>query len=96
MLDHMSGGRAIAGFARGYQRRWVDVMAQQMHGIHGALPQQHDEIDAANRQAFEEHFNIVRRCWTEEMIDAKSSYWTIPTEGTPWTLEATRLYGKGR
>ena len=39
MLDHMSGGRANAGFARGYQRRWVDIMAQQTHGIHGALPQ---------------------------------------------------------
>ena len=33
MLDHMTGGRAVAGFARGYQRRWVDVMAQQTHGI---------------------------------------------------------------
>src|SRR5579883_2511389 len=29
MIDHMSGGRADAGFARGYQRRWVDTMAQQ-------------------------------------------------------------------
>ncbi|HXZ83939.1 MAG TPA: LLM class flavin-dependent oxidoreductase, partial [Myxococcota bacterium] len=28
MLDHMTGGRANAGFARGYQRRWVDVMGQ--------------------------------------------------------------------
>ena len=46
MLDHMTGGRANAGFARGYQRRWVDVMAQQTHGIHGALPNQHDAIDA--------------------------------------------------
>ena len=54
ILDQMTGGRACAGFARGYQRRWVDVMAQQTHGIHGALPHQHDEIDAANRAAFEE------------------------------------------
>src|SRR3954462_2382388 len=54
MLDHMSGGRACAGFARGYQRRWVDVMAQQPHGVSGALPHQHDAIDAANRLAFEE------------------------------------------
>src|SRR6476619_6725461 len=52
MLDQMTGGRANAGFARGYQRRWVDVMAQQTHGIHGALPHQHDEIDNANRLAF--------------------------------------------
>ena len=26
MLDHMTGGRANAGFARGYQRRWVDIV----------------------------------------------------------------------
>ncbi|HEX2215404.1 MAG TPA: LLM class flavin-dependent oxidoreductase, partial [Xanthobacteraceae bacterium] len=62
MLDHMTGGRACAGFARGYQRRWVDVMAQQTHDIHGALPNQHDEIDAANRAAFEENFRIVKKC----------------------------------
>src|SRR6185437_10751420 len=49
ILDQMTGGRACAGFARGYQRRWVDVMAQQTHGIHGALPHQHDAIDAADR-----------------------------------------------
>ena len=36
MLDHMTGGRANAGFARGYQRRWVDIYAQQTHGIGGA------------------------------------------------------------
>ncbi|TMA99452.1 MAG: LLM class flavin-dependent oxidoreductase, partial [Deltaproteobacteria bacterium] len=64
MLDHMTGGRANAGFARGYQRRWVDVMAQQTHGIHGALPHQHDELDAANRAAFEECFRIVKQAWT--------------------------------
>ncbi len=60
MLDHMTGGRAVAGFARGYQRRRVDIMAQQTHDIHGALPHQHDEIDAANRAAFEENFQIIR------------------------------------
>ena len=60
MLDHMSGGRANAGFARGYQRRWVDVLAQHLHGIHGAAPGQHDAIDQANREAFEDHYRIMR------------------------------------
>jgi alkanesulfonate monooxygenase SsuD/methylene tetrahydromethanopterin reductase-like flavin-dependent oxidoreductase (luciferase family) len=64
MLDHMTFGRANAGFARGYQRRWVDIMAQQTHGISGALPHQHDAIDAANRAAFEEHFQIIKKAWT--------------------------------
>jgi alkanesulfonate monooxygenase SsuD/methylene tetrahydromethanopterin reductase-like flavin-dependent oxidoreductase (luciferase family) len=95
MLDHMSGGRANAGFARGYQRRWVDVMAQQNHGIHGALPHQHDEIDAANRAAFEESFEIIKRCWTEEMVSYDGRYWKIPPGPTPWDLPGTALYGKG-
>jgi alkanesulfonate monooxygenase SsuD/methylene tetrahydromethanopterin reductase-like flavin-dependent oxidoreductase (luciferase family) len=95
MLDHMTGGRACAGFARGYQRRWVDVMAQQTHGIHGALPHQHDEIDAANRAAFEECFQIIKQAWTEPMLSYQGKYWRIPPGETPWTLEATLAWGAG-
>jgi alkanesulfonate monooxygenase SsuD/methylene tetrahydromethanopterin reductase-like flavin-dependent oxidoreductase (luciferase family) len=95
MLDHMSGGRACAGFARGYQRRWVDIMAQQTHGIHGALPHQHDEIDAANREAFEECFAIIKKAWTEEMLSFQGKFWKIPPGETPWPLETTAKWGKG-
>ena len=95
MLDHMTGGRACAGFARGYQRRWVDIMAQQTHDIHGALPHQHDEIDAANRAAFEENFQIIKKCWTEEMLTFDGRYWKVPAGATPWTLDTTQKYGKG-
>jgi len=95
MLDHMTGGRANAGFARGYQRRWVDVMAQQMHGIHGALPHEHDAIDEANRAAFEECFRTILRAWTEDLIDVQGRYWRVPPGETPWELEATKLWGAG-
>jgi alkanesulfonate monooxygenase SsuD/methylene tetrahydromethanopterin reductase-like flavin-dependent oxidoreductase (luciferase family) len=95
MLDHMTGGRANAGFARGYQRRWVDIMAQQTHGIHGALPHQHDAIDEANRLAFEECFQIVKRAWTEDFLEVDGKFWRVPAGETPWTLEATAKYGGG-
>jgi alkanesulfonate monooxygenase SsuD/methylene tetrahydromethanopterin reductase-like flavin-dependent oxidoreductase (luciferase family) len=95
MLDHMTGGRANAGFARGYQRRWVDIMAQQTHGISGALPHQHDAIDAANRAAFEENFQIIKKAWTQEMLTHDGSFWKVPAGETPWTLETTAKYGKG-
>jgi alkanesulfonate monooxygenase SsuD/methylene tetrahydromethanopterin reductase-like flavin-dependent oxidoreductase (luciferase family) len=95
MLDHMSGGRANAGFARGYQRRWVDTMAQQLHGISGAQPHQHDAIDTANREAFEECFEIIRQCWTQDYVSFKGKYWNVPVEGTPWDLEATARFGGG-
>ena len=95
MRDHMTGGRANAGFARGYQRRWVDIMAQQTHGIRGALPHQHDAIDEANRLAFEECFQIVRRAWTEDFLEVDGTFWRVPAGETPWTLEATARYGGG-
>ncbi len=95
MLDHMTGGRANAGFARGYQRRWVDVMAQQTHGIHGALPHEHDEIDAANRAAFEECYRIIKRAWTEDLLEVDGKYWRVPAGETPWTLDATAQWGAG-
>lgn len=95
ILDHMTGGRACAGFARGYQRRWVDVMAQQTHGIHGALPHQHDAIDEANRAAFEECFQIIKKAWTEPMLSYDGKYWKIPMPGTPWTLDTTLKWGAG-
>jgi alkanesulfonate monooxygenase SsuD/methylene tetrahydromethanopterin reductase-like flavin-dependent oxidoreductase (luciferase family) len=95
MLDHMTGGRANAGFARGYQRRWVDVLAQQTHGIQGALPHQHDAIDAVNREAFEECFRIVKQAWTEDLLAYQGRYWRIPPGETPWDLEATRRFGAG-
>jgi alkanesulfonate monooxygenase SsuD/methylene tetrahydromethanopterin reductase-like flavin-dependent oxidoreductase (luciferase family) len=95
MLDHMSGGRACAGFARGYQRRWVDTMAQQNHGIHGATPHEHDAIDASNREAFEECYRLIKRAWTEDLIHFEGKYWSVPPGPTPWDLEATRRWGAG-
>lgn len=95
MLDHMTGGRANAGFARGYQRRWVDVMGQQLHGIHGVTPGMHDEMDQTNREAFEEHFQIVKKAWTEDMLEYSGKFWQIPPVGTPWEIEATKQWGAG-
>lgn len=95
MLDHMTGGRACAGFARGYQRRWVDTMAQQNHGIHGARPHQHDAIDDANRAAFEECYTIIKKAWTEDMLSHQGKYWRIPPGDTPWNIDFTNKYGAG-
>ena len=96
MLDHMTCGRANAGFARGYQRRWVDVLGQHAHGVHGALPSQHDAIDQANRDAFEENYRLVKRAWTEEMIEGyQGKLWQIPIPSTGWPPRATREMGKG-
>jgi alkanesulfonate monooxygenase SsuD/methylene tetrahydromethanopterin reductase-like flavin-dependent oxidoreductase (luciferase family) len=71
------------------------VMAQQLHGIHGATPGQHDAIDQANRAAFEEHFRIIKQAWTQDMMQFQGDYWRIPVDGTPWDIDATRRWGAG-
>ena len=70
-------------------------MAQQMHGIHGALPHHHDEIDAANRAAFEESFRIIKAAWTDELLEFQGKYWRVPAGETPWDMESTRRHGAG-
>src|SRR5260370_41638909 len=95
LLDHMTGGRANAGFARGYQRRWVDIMAQQTHGIHGAQPHQHDAIDDANRAAFEECYRIIKKAWTEDSLSYDGKYWRGAPGETRWAIGATEKWGRG-
>ncbi len=96
MLDHISGGRAFAGFARGYQRRWVDTLAQQYHDVHAAPSKDRDaEVDRVNREAFEEFFDIVRTAWTQETFRYDGKYWQIPQDDIPWDIEATRTMGRG-
>ncbi|MGI8925820.1 MAG: LLM class flavin-dependent oxidoreductase [Tepidiformaceae bacterium] len=96
MLDHMSGGRAFAGFARGYQRRWVDTLAQQYHNVHAAPTAERDaEVDRVNRAAFEEFFEIVRLAWTQETFSYKGTFWQVPPPDIPWTLETSRTMGRG-
>jgi alkanesulfonate monooxygenase SsuD/methylene tetrahydromethanopterin reductase-like flavin-dependent oxidoreductase (luciferase family) len=96
MLDHISGGRAFAGFARGYQRRWVDTLAQQYHNVHAAPSRDRDaEVDRVNRAAFEEFFEIVRLAWTRDTFHYEGKFWQIPPPGVPWDLDATRRMGRG-
>lgn len=96
MLDHISGGRAFAGFARGYQRRWVDTLAQQYHAVHAAPSKERDaEVDRVNRAAFEEFFDIVRTAWTQDTFSYRGTFWQVPPPGIPWELEATRTMGRG-
>jgi alkanesulfonate monooxygenase SsuD/methylene tetrahydromethanopterin reductase-like flavin-dependent oxidoreductase (luciferase family) len=96
MLDHMSGGRAFAGFARGYQRRWVDTLAQQYHDVHAAPSKERDaEVDRVNRASFEEFFEIVRLAWTQETFSYRGQFWQVPPPDIPWDLESTRTMGRG-
>ena len=77
VIDHLTKGRFIAGFARGYQDRWTNVLGQHYH-VTGA-PMDGSEVDAHNRAVFEEVFKIMKTAWTEESIRLKTKYYEVPT-----------------
>jgi alkanesulfonate monooxygenase SsuD/methylene tetrahydromethanopterin reductase-like flavin-dependent oxidoreductase (luciferase family) len=93
MLDQISGGRAYAGFARGYQQRWVNTLGQHIHV--GATRSDKGEMDAINRAAFEEALAIIKLAWTQDTFRYEGRFWTIPPPDTAWPMPATRRWGRG-
>ncbi len=96
ILDHLTKGRLMVGFARGYQDRWTNILGQHYH-VTGA-PMDGSEVDKHNREVFEEVFKIIKMAWTQETIEYNSKYYSIPQpyeEGiTRWPArEWTRKYG---
>ena len=76
VLDHLTKGRIYAGFARGYQDRWVNVLGQQYH-VTGA-PMDGSSIDNHNRRVYEEMVTIVKKAWTQETIEHDGGYYKVP------------------
>jgi alkanesulfonate monooxygenase SsuD/methylene tetrahydromethanopterin reductase-like flavin-dependent oxidoreductase (luciferase family) len=96
VLDHLTKGRFYAGFARGYQDRWVNVLGQQYHAT--GAPMDGSAIDQHNRDVYEEVLEIIRKAWTEDAITHDGKYYKIPypyEEGIRrWpAAEWTRQYG---
>src|SRR5262252_3691506 len=73
VLDHLTKGRFIAGFARGYQDRWTNVLGQHYHV--SAATMDGSAVDNHNRDVFEEMFHIIKMAWTEESIRFKGKYY---------------------
>lgn len=98
-LDQISKGRTFCGFARGYQTRWLNPMAQHLHigaaDLHAkdAAP----NIDAVNREAFQEVFDILKLAWADGAFRFKGKYYEYPypyETGTPWpAADWTSKYG---
>ncbi len=60
MVDCLSGGRLISGFARGIPREY------QVHHI----------PLGESRERFEEAFEIITRAWSEEVFSYEGKFWT--------------------
>jgi alkanesulfonate monooxygenase SsuD/methylene tetrahydromethanopterin reductase-like flavin-dependent oxidoreductase (luciferase family) len=60
MIDCLSNGRLISGFARGIPREY------QVHNV----------PLAASRARFEEAYDIVTRAWTEDVFSYSGKFWS--------------------
>src|SRR5207249_7286993 len=76
VLDQLTKGRLYAGFARGYQDRWTNILGQQYH-VTGA-PMDGSAIDEHNRAVFEEVYTIIKMAWTQDLVRYKGKYYEIP------------------
>jgi alkanesulfonate monooxygenase SsuD/methylene tetrahydromethanopterin reductase-like flavin-dependent oxidoreductase (luciferase family) len=76
ILDHILEGRFFAGFARGYQARWANILGQ--HYNSKATLSDGSDDDEINRQVFEEQMDIVRKCWTEDSVTYNGKFFKIP------------------
>lgn len=94
MIDHMIGGRLFVGMTRGYQSRWVNVLAQRMRT--GPANHGDADADARNWELFREHYRIMKLAWTRDVIRYEGANYQIPGPGTtawPPAAEITERYG---
>ena len=98
-LDQITKGRSFCGFARGYQARWLNPMAQHLHVAAADLNTKDaaPTTDAINREAFQEVFEILKLAWKDGAFRFKGKYYEYPypyETGTPWPAhDWTRQYG---
>ncbi|WP_420465320.1 LLM class flavin-dependent oxidoreductase [Panacagrimonas sp.] len=93
IASQMLQGRVFAGFARGYQGRWVNVLGQH-YGL--GEPGKGEDYEELKRSLFEEHFDIMMTAWKHDTFSYHGKHWQIPTPGIQWPAAKTsRAYGKG-
>lgn len=68
MADIVTGGRVIMGIGRGYHTREVETFGAPL-------------VDqAANREFFEEQYELMMKCFEEESFSHRGKYFTVPAD----------------
>jgi alkanesulfonate monooxygenase SsuD/methylene tetrahydromethanopterin reductase-like flavin-dependent oxidoreductase (luciferase family) len=68
MVDILTNGRVIFGMGRGYHTREVETFGAPMLD------------DAANRELFEEQFDIILKAFNEASFSHRGKHYTLPPE----------------
>lgn len=93
MADHLTGGRLDVGLSRGYQTRAVGVLGQH-YGV-GVAGSERAEVEARNRQVFEEWFELLMRSWKEDLWSYASDLIQVPPPGLSWPHPISARLGAG-
>lgn len=95
ILDQVTKGRAFAGFARGYQPRWVNTLGQHYKGMADSQtdPEAYEKL---KKELYQEHFEIILKAWQNPTFSHHGKNWQIPPPNVFWGAhQVTRRYGQG-
>jgi alkanesulfonate monooxygenase SsuD/methylene tetrahydromethanopterin reductase-like flavin-dependent oxidoreductase (luciferase family) len=84
ILDQMTQGRAFAGFARGYQSRWVNVLGQRFEALRRNDGDHAQLYEDTKRELYEEHFDILMKAWSNDTFSHQGKHWQIPPADIYW------------
>jgi len=91
MLDHMTGGRAFAGFSRGNTPRWTATMGQHIDVT--STESDKTEADQRNRRALYENWRLVKSLWTDDLTRSDGEFWQVPLP-VEWHFNPTKQFGE--
>ena len=74
ILDQLTKGRVAVAFARGYQKRWMQVLGQGGTTATGMG----DAADQANRERFDEGMEILEKAWKEDAFEYWGKHFQVP------------------
>jgi alkanesulfonate monooxygenase SsuD/methylene tetrahydromethanopterin reductase-like flavin-dependent oxidoreductase (luciferase family) len=94
LLDQLTGGRVGVTFARGYQKRWIQILSQGR----GATSLVDPDSDQRNREIYDEHVEVILKAWTQDSWDHHGKHYQVPypyEEGVAGFggIEWTRQFG---
>ena len=94
LLDQLTQGRVGLTFARGYQKRWIEILSQGR----GATSLIDADSDQRNREIYNENIDVILKAWTEDSWDHDGKHYQVPypyEEGITGFggIEWTRDYG---
>ncbi|MHB8692205.1 MAG: LLM class flavin-dependent oxidoreductase [Solirubrobacteraceae bacterium] len=75
LLDQLTQGRVGVTFARGYQKRWIQILSQGRGAtslVDGA------EADQRNREIYNEHVDVILKAWTHDSWEHDGKHYQVP------------------